>query len=192
MEELMSTETGHRSPATAAARDPERMWLAHHDADHAERCLHLGDVAVCRRCAVLYPLAVLTAVVVLVADPPTTLLVLAMWLLPLPMVIEWVLEHLGRIDYSPARQVVVTAIGAPALGAAMAIHAVAPFSLAAVAPVVVWGVVCAATAWWAWWRDVPQEAPGWEERHQADELARRAHLEQLLADADGRDESRRP
>jgi hypothetical protein len=52
--------------------------------------------------------------------------------------------------------------------------------------------VCAATAWWAWWRDVPQEAPGWEARHQAEEAARRAHLEQLLADVDGRDESPAP
>jgi uncharacterized membrane protein len=192
MGEVMSTDAGHRSPATAATSDPERMWLAHHDAAHAERCLHVGDVAVCRRCAVLYPVAVLTTVAVLVLDPPQTLLVLAMWLLPVPMVIDWTLEQLGRTRYSPVRQVVVTAVGAPALGAAVAIHAVAPFSLAAVAPVVVWGIACAATAWWAWWRDVPQEAPGWEARHQAEETARRAHLEQLLADVDGCDESPAP
>ncbi len=184
----MTTHSGHRSDAAASHREPDRMWLAHHDADHAERCLHVGGVAVCRRCAVLYPLAVLSAIAVLVVDPSETLLVAAMWLLPVPMVIDWVAEHLGRVGYSPLRQMVVTAIGAPALGVAVAVHAIAPFSLAAVAPVALWGSVCAATAWWAWWRSVPQEAPGWEERHLADEAARQAHLEQLLAGVEDRDE----
>lgn len=162
----------------------DRMWLSHHGPEHAERCLHVHGVAVCRRCAVLYPVAVLSALVVLVADPSTPMLVAAMWLLPVPMVAEWIAEHLGGVRYSPTRQVAVTAIGAPALGCAVAIHAVAPFSVMALAPVVVWTAVCAGVAAVAWWRTVPQEDPGWETRHLEAEAARRQQLEQLLARAD--------
>lgn len=164
----------------------DRMWLAHHGPEHAERCLHVRGAAVCRRCAVLYPVAVLCAAAVLLTDPPVAWLVAAMWVLPVPMVLEWVGEHLGRIRYSPARQVAVTAVGAPALGIAVAIHAVTPFAAAAVAPVVVWGGLCGAVALLSWWRSLPQEDAGWQERHERDEAERRARLEAMLTEADTR------
>lgn len=173
----------HDRPAGAQPH-PDRMWLAHHGPDHAERCLHLHGVAVCRRCAVLYPVAVLTAIVVVVVAPRPGLLVAAMWLLPAPMVLEWVGEHLGALTYSPRRQVALTALGAPALGIALALHALEPWTLAAAAPIVSWTVVCVAAAAWSWWRRTPQESPGWEARHLEQEAERRAHLERLLADAD--------
>ena len=162
----------------------ERMWLSHHGPEHGERCLHVRGVAVCRRCAVLYPVAVVAALIVLVADPPTGWLLAAMWLLPVPMVAEWTGEHLGRLGYVPRRQVLVTAIGAPALGVAVAIHAVEPFSPAAWAPVLAWTAVCGGVAMWSFWRSVPDVAPGWEEHHHAEEAARHARLEGLLSAAD--------
>ena len=174
----------HHTHPIPGSVDHERMWLAHHGPEHAERCLHVRGVAVCRRCAVLYPVAVLTAVLVLLTDPPSAWLLAAMWLLPVPMVLEWMGEHLGRLAYSPGRQIAVTALGAPALGAAVAIHAIEPFSVAAWAPIVIWTAICAGTAAWSWWRSVPDVAPNWEADHLADEAVRRAHLEGLLADAD--------
>lgn len=162
------------------------MWLAHHDADHSQRCLQVRGVAVCRRCAVLYPVAVLSAVAVVLLEPPTAWLVAAMWLLPIPMVCEWVGEHVASLGYSPRRQVVLTAIAAPALGAVLALNALDPLALTAIAPVLCWGLVCAGTAAWGWWRSVPDEAPGWEERHDADEAARRERLEEMLALSDAR------
>lgn len=163
---------------------PERMWLAHHGPEHAERCCHVRGVAVCRRCSVLYPVALLAALAVVVVDPPAEVLVAAMWLLPAPMALDWAGEHLGRWRYSPRRQVVVTALAAPALGAAFAVHAVEPFSPAAVAPVGFWILVCLGTAMWGVWRTLPAEEPGWEDRHLAEESARRERLDGLLAAAD--------
>ena len=164
------------------------MWLAHHGPEHDERCLHVRGVAVCRRCAVLYPVAVVAALIVLVADPPTGWLLAAMWLLPVPMVAEWIGEHLGRLRLRPpTARWSLTAIGAPALGVAVAIHAVEPFSLAACGTRgVAWTAVCGGAAMWSCWRSVPDVAPGWEEHHHAEEAARRARLEGMLAAADRR------
>lgn len=174
----------HVSPTSATTP----MWLAHHPPEHLERCVRLGGHHVCRRCAVLYPIAVLTAVAVIVLDPPQHVMVLALWLLPIPMVLEWVAEHLGGWRYSPARQVAVTAIGAPALGVALAWHAVEPFVWAATLPVLVWATVCLLSALGG--RLVSGvEEPGWQDRHEAAEDARRQHLERLLAAADARHET---
>lgn len=173
------------SRQSTAPKGADPMWLAHHPPEHLQRCVQLRGRHVCRRCAVLYPIAVLTAVAVVVLDPPQTLMVLALWVLPIPMVLEWVAEHLGGWRYSPTRQVTVTAIGAPALGVALASHAVEPFVWAATLPVLVWTAICLASAL-AGRLVAGLEEPGWQERHDADEAARRAHLEQLLAEADAR------
>lgn len=165
---------------------PCPMWLSHHHPDQYDRCVRVpgpgGRVGhVCRRCAVLYPLALLSAVVVLLLDPPPTGLVVAMWLLPLPVMVEWVAEHLGRVTYAPTRQVVLTTIAAPALGVALAWHAESPFEPAAVAPVLTWAAVGAGSALWGHARTVQQAA--WQEQHDADEARRSERLARLLADA---------
>lgn len=165
---------------------PSPMWLSHHHPDQYDRCVRLpgpGDRIwhVCRRCAVLYPLALLSAVVVLLLDPPPTSLVVAMWLLPAPMMLEWVGEHLGRLAHRPTRQVVLTAIAAPALGGALAWHAESPFDPAAIAPVLAWAAVGASSALWGHARTVQQGA--WQEQHDAEEARRAERLARLLADA---------
>jgi hypothetical protein len=181
MEEVMSSHRHVAAPPSTTAP----MWLAHHPPEHLDRCLVVRGRHVCRRCAVLYPIAVLTAVAVVLLDPPESLMVLALWVLPIPMVLEWVAEHLGGWRYSPTRQVAVTAVGAPALGVALAWHAVEPFVWAATLPVLVWTAICLASA--AAGRLVAGvEEPGWQERHDAAEAARRSHLEELLAEADAR------
>lgn len=160
------------------------LWLAHHRPEHAQRCTRIAGTPVCRRCAVLYPVALASAALVLAADPPTAVLVAAMWLLPAPMALEWVAEHLRWARYSPRRQVALTALGAPALGVALAIHAVAPLSLVAVAPVLVWGGICSGVALWSLRRSAPPAPTEWLERHEADESARDAALQALLVRAD--------
>lgn len=168
--------------------DPTRwpMWLAHHHPEQAQRCTRIAGTPVCRRCAVLYPAALASAalVLVLVADPPTAGLVAAMWLLPAPMALEWIAEHLGWAGYSPRRQVALTALGAPALGIALSIHAMAPLSLVATAPVLAWGGICGGVALWSRLRSAPPAPTGWLERHEADESARDAALQALLVHAD--------
>jgi hypothetical protein len=161
---------------------PSPMWLAHHHPDQYERCVTLGTLHVCRRCLVLYPLAVLCAVLVLLTDPPPSWSIAAMWLLPAPVMVEWVGEHLGRLPHSPRRQVVLTALAAPALGTALAWHAVSPFELAAIAPMATWALVGLASALVG--RSGHTTGPTWREQHQEDEARRARRLQQLLEDAD--------
>lgn len=92
------------------------MWLAHHYPEDYDRCVVIGRSHVCRRCAVLYPIA-LAVLLLTAAWPPggavdTALLVL----LPLPALVELVLEQLGVLRYRPGRQVLVTVPLAIALG----------------------------------------------------------------------------
>lgn len=163
--------------------DHDRRWLSHHGPEAAERCCSVSGVAVCRRCAVLYPVAVTSAVLTVLVAPPSSVSVLLMWLLPVPMVAEWIAEHLAGVRYSPTRQVVVTAIGAPALGIALAVHALDPFAPAALAPVLTWSAVALVSALWGQRRS-GTSTTDWEARHHSEEAARRARLEGLLERTD--------
>ncbi|SRR6266540_264375 len=103
------------------------MWLSHHRPEQYDRCFRVGAVHVCRRCAVLYPLAFLVAGLSLagIAWPAAwdkTLL----YLLPLPVTLEFLLERFGAISYSPVRQIVVTLLAAPALGRGFARYLLDP------------------------------------------------------------------
>lgn len=93
------------------------MWLSHHWPGQYDRCAVVGGLHVCRRCLVLYPLALVTGILVgLGSWWPHGLDATVLWLFPLPGVVEFVLDNLGRIRYSPLRQVVLSAFGAVAAG----------------------------------------------------------------------------
>ncbi|MHB1139811.1 MAG: hypothetical protein ACYC2O_12720 [Microthrixaceae bacterium] len=158
-------------------------WLTHHDPEHQDRCVHVGPVLVCGRCLVLYPLVVATAVATVLVDlRPGPATVLAMWLLPLPMVAEWVGEHLGALSYRPWRQRALTALAAPAFGFALGEHLRHPFSAVAVLPVLVYVAICVVSALWGLRRDGQDD--GWEARHEQAEADRRRELEALLSSQD--------
>ena len=93
------------------------MWLSHHDPSGYDRCVLVAGRHVCRRCLVLYPLAFVVLVVAQAAGWSGTTEALALVALPLPAVVEFVLEHRGVIRYSPGRQMLVTIPLAVALGA---------------------------------------------------------------------------
>ncbi len=174
----------NHAPPPATVIDPSPMWLAHHDAAHLDRCVRAGRVHLCRRCSVFYPIAIICAVAIAATAPPTSIVLLAMWVLPAPMAAEWIGEQLGRLRYSPARQVTLSALGAPALGAALALHAQQPFTLLAVLPMLWWALCCGITAAVAAWRRAPSEDAGWLERHELDEARRHEHFVQLLDGTD--------
>jgi hypothetical protein len=123
------------------------VWLSHHADEQLDRCVLVAGRPVCRRCVLLYPLALATAALTLVTDStvdhPWMLLVL-----PLPAVIEWWLEHLGRVSYSPNRQLLVTAPLAVALGRGFARYLESPADPLFWLMVVVYGGSCAAIALW--------------------------------------------
>ena len=75
---------------------------------------------VCRRCLTLYPVAIAVGIAFLLgwslwpaaADP------WLIWALCLPATADFVLEQTGTVDYSARRQVLTTALLAPAVGRA--------------------------------------------------------------------------
>lgn len=103
-------KTQHR-----ASRD---MWLAHHWPEEYDRCVVIGGRHVCRRCLLLYPIALLVAVVSLTGHPPwpDSLDLWLIWGLCVPATVDFVAEQIGFVRYSAARQMIVTLIMAPALG----------------------------------------------------------------------------
>lgn len=112
--------------ASMAARERDRrasrqMWHAHHWPDEYDRCVTIGRRHVCRRCLTLYPASLAVAVAYLagVLLWPVALDPWLIWALCLPATADFVLEQTGAIRYSARRQVVTTALLAPALGRGM-------------------------------------------------------------------------
>lgn len=93
------------------------MWLSHHWPSGYDRCAVVGGLHVCRRCLVLYPVAFVTAVLVAQGSWwPHRLDAVVLWLFPAPGVVEFVLDNLHVIRYSPRRQVALSFFGAIAAG----------------------------------------------------------------------------
>jgi hypothetical protein len=93
------------------------LWLSHHDPAGYDRCVVLAGRQVCRRCLVLYPLTLVVLVAAQGLNWSGSAEALALVVLPLPGVVEFILEHRGVIRYSPERQMAVTVPLAIALGA---------------------------------------------------------------------------
>lgn len=117
------------------------MWLSHHWPVDYDRCAVVGGLHVCRRCLVLYPLALVVGVAISIGSWwPHDLDAWVLWLLPLPGVIEFVLDNLGRIPYVPRRQMMLSAGGAVAAGVGYVRY------LDRTTDPLVWSVVAAYTA----------------------------------------------
>jgi len=100
-----------------AVSDLRTMVWSHHWPDDHQRCVQVRGKAVCRRCLVLYPLALAMLVLSLAGFGwPARFDTLALFMLPLPVVVDFVGEQLGVLRYSARRQVVTTAFAALALG----------------------------------------------------------------------------
>jgi len=93
------------------------MYLSHHWPDGYDRCAVIGGLHICRRCLVLYPVALVAGITISIGSWwPSGIDAWVLWLFPLPGVIEFALDNLGRISYSPRRQMVLSAAGAVAAG----------------------------------------------------------------------------
>ena len=119
------------------------LWLSHHYPNEYDRCIHVAGRHVCRRCAVFYPVCFTVTVLALAgvrwAPGLDTWLV---WLLPVPVVVEWWLEHLGLLAYSARRNVALTLICAPAVGVGLARYLENPGDTLFWSVVAVYAVVC--------------------------------------------------
>jgi hypothetical protein len=133
--------------AELAAREREHvgrknMWLAHHWPEHyAERCIVLGGRHVCRRCASLYPLGLLVAVLSAGGSLPWPDGVdpAAIWLLSIPATVAYCAEAVGLIAYRPWVQVTTTLLAALAFGRALGYELLERWSPEFWGPVAVFG-----------------------------------------------------
>ena len=99
---------------------PERvtpLWLSHHWPEDYDRCVRVGTRHVCRRCIVLYPIAFAVMGLSLVGvRPPSWVEALILVVLPLPALVDYIVEHLGLVQPSASRLVAVTVPLGLALG----------------------------------------------------------------------------
>lgn len=120
------------------------MWLAHHWPEHyAERCVTLGGRQVCRRCAALYPLGLLVAILSYAgaAPWPTSWDPWPIWLLSIPATVAYCAEAVGLIRYSPKVQVGTTLLAAVAFGRALGYEFEQRWSSEFWGPIVVFGFI---------------------------------------------------
>lgn len=103
------------------------LILSHHPPGQYDRCIRVGRHHICRRCAVLYPLAFAVAIASLFGVHwPEAWDRALLYLLPLPVTLEFVLERLGGVRYHAGRQMALTVLAAPALGRGLARYATHP------------------------------------------------------------------
>lgn len=119
------------------------LWLSHHYPHEYDRCIRVGDSHICRRCSVFYPatFAVMFATLAGLRWPETSDAWL-LWLLPVPVVTEWSLEHLGLVRYSAIRNTTLTLICAPAVGVGLARYMTSPGDTLFWSVVVAYAVIC--------------------------------------------------
>lgn len=122
------------------------MWLSHHWPDHYDRCAVVAGRHVCRRCLFMYPVAVVAALWAAIGPWwPQDLDVVLIPLLPLPAVVDFVVDNLGLVRYSARRQAALSAVGAVAAGAGYLRYLDRPGDPVVWATVLVYGAVCLAS-----------------------------------------------
>jgi len=103
------------------------LFLSHHPPSQYDRCIRVGRHHICRRCAVLYPLTLMVAIASLFgAHWPAPWDRTLLFLLPLPVTLEFVIERFGGLRYNPRRQILLTVLAAPAFGRGFARYAAHP------------------------------------------------------------------
>jgi hypothetical protein len=129
---------GRRAPEEVTA-----LWLSHHWPDDYDRCATVAGRNVCRRCLVLYPVALVVMVAALSGLTwPSSWDAILLVLLPLPAVVELCGEQLAGWTYRPRRQVAVTVLLAVGLGKGFARYVERPGDALFWAVVVGYTAVC--------------------------------------------------
>lgn len=120
------------------------LWLSHHWPEDYDRCVRIGRRHLCRRCLAFYPVWLVAVVAALAGLRwPVAWDSWILWLLPVPVVAEWWLEHLGVLGYSATRNVVTSVICAIGVGVAFSRYLLDPGDPLFWAGVVVFAVLCA-------------------------------------------------
>jgi len=144
------------TPVLPISRLMERrspLWLAHHHPNRYDRCVRVGRHHVCRRCAVLYPLAFGVMLLTISRRFPLALDAALLVILPLPAVAEYLGEALGRLRHVPRRQALLTTGLALGLGRGFARYLRDPSDLLFWGVVASYGGLCLAATLVQWHRE---------------------------------------
>ncbi len=119
---MIAEQRARRAEEERARRVRKNMWLTHHWPEEYDRCAQVRGRHLCRRCLILYPLALTVMGLALagVHPWPESSDVWIIWGLCIPATLEFLAEKLLGVTYSARRQVVVTALVAVALGRGLA------------------------------------------------------------------------
>lgn len=122
LQALIAEQQERRVQEERDARAKRNLWFTHHWPDEYERCAVVGGRHVCRRCLVLYPIAIAVMIASLAGLPPwpERLDAWFIWLLCIPATLDFLAEKVLDARYDPRRQVAVTALVAVALGRGLA------------------------------------------------------------------------
>lgn len=163
------------------------LWLSHHHPENAYRCVRIGDHQVCRRCLVMYPTVVVTALVMTtIGLKGSQALGLSIAALLLPFIVEWTMDNLDLVAYSSRRSTLTSVIGAVGLGLALAVHVDSPFDPWAVLTVFVVSLTAVVTAVIGTLRRTrsANDDHEWEDAFDAAEKRRENHLRAIVAAID--------
>jgi hypothetical protein len=143
----------HTAPGVSGLPGGEPLapvWLSHHRIGEEERCVLVRSRHVCRRCLWLWPttFAVL-AVSAAVGLWPASWDAVALAVLPLPAVVEFLGEVRGRVAYDPRRQAATALLLALALGRGFDRYLLDPGDTLFWNMVVVYGGICGVVMWWS-------------------------------------------
>ncbi len=121
---LIAEQRARRAGEDDAERARKALWRTHHWPDEYHRCAVVGGRHVCRRCLVLYPIALTVMAVSLAGFQPwpERLDLWFIWLLCVPATLDFLAEKILGTPYSAGRQIVGTAMVALAFGRGLAIE----------------------------------------------------------------------
>ena len=131
------------------------LWRTHHWPERYDRCVAIRGVHLCRRCTWFYSIAFAVAALGLVFDVspwPLSWDWPLVWLLSIPATLEFIGGELGWYRYNARRQVLVTAILAPAVGRGINAELRDQWSWTFWGPVLVFGTIWFVAAVVGWLR----------------------------------------
>ena len=102
------------------------IWLSHHWPGDHDRCVHVAGHVICRRCLVLYPTAVVVAVLSIRFGGGHRWDPLICWLAMAPALAELAAEQIWGVAHRPGRLVAVTVVAGIGAGRAVARYLMRP------------------------------------------------------------------
>ena len=151
VDEAFAAVAERRAKEAAEAKASKQLWHAHHHPHRYERCTTIAGRPVCRRCLWFYGAAFTTLFAGFfgLSPWPASWDIVMVWVLSIPATIDFVAGELGKLQYDPRRQIVVSSILGLAVGRGFYVELAERWSWTFWGPVLVFGSLWLAVALYA-------------------------------------------